>query len=99
MTQPRQGSINPQPAFLARTGIASPPVPNASGFERETELAQVFARSFSTDGGRWVWLSELESPNGIADLGAIRLADAKKCLERLALVPPRWTYALRCLPL
>ena len=99
MTQPRQGSINRKPASLAQTGIASPPAPHPSGFQCETELAHVFARSFSTDGGRWVWLSELESPNGIADLTAIRLADAKKCLERLALVPPRWTYALRCLPL
>jgi hypothetical protein len=99
MTQLRQDPTDRQPASLPQHPKARTTAPAASRFQRETQLAHVFEKSFSTERSRWAWLSELESPNGIADLAAIRVSDTRRCREQLALIPPKWAYALRCLPM
>jgi hypothetical protein len=94
MSQPRQSPPNQQPVTLA-----APKTPKSGRFADEAQLSRVFQKCFSSNGDQCVWLSELESPNGIADLAAIRLKNARSLPHALALIPPRWAYALRCLPL
>jgi len=93
MSQPRGLSFHRQ-----SVASAVPKTPKAARFADEAHLSRVFQNCFSGNAERCVWLTELESPNGIADLAAIRLKDARTLPHALSSVPPRWAYALRCLP-
>lgn len=68
-------------------------------FDSEQDLVTAIKVAFASEGSAsWVWLSELESPNGIADLVAVRLSAGRGASPSLGHIPPRWAYALKCLP-
>jgi hypothetical protein len=65
----------------------------------ELDLVASIKTAFSAAGSNdWIWISELDSPNGIADLVAVKLSDQRAESQRLSRIPPRWTHALKTLP-
>ena len=68
------------------------------GFKTEADLVEATQKTFCSNlGSTWKWLHELESPAGIADLVALKLAHEQSS-NSLSEISPRWAYALKCLP-
>jgi len=89
-----------RPKRLASASIAAKaftrlPLP---AFASEAELVAMIRGLFAEHSSeRWLWIAELVSPSGIADLAAVRLASGQRTGE-LHRVPARWLYALKSLP-
>lgn len=68
-------------------------------FATERELVEVIRDVFaSPESERWLWISELNSPSGIADLAVVKLAKGWEDSTGISRIAPRWAYALKCLP-
>lgn len=69
-------------------------------FTSETQLVDSIQSTFdSASSVQWTWMKELNSPSGIADLVAIELSKNWQQARSISLVPARWLYALKRLPM
>jgi hypothetical protein len=66
------------------------------GFTTEQDLVNAVRLTFLSS--QWVWLPELKSANGIADLVAVKTS-RDPYPSSLSAVPHRWVYPLKCLPI
>ena len=67
-------------------------------FATELDLVEAIQKAFKTGSSTtWAWLTELDSPSGIADLVAIKRRSLNGTTS-IATLPPRWAYILKCLP-
>jgi hypothetical protein len=67
-------------------------------FETEDHLVSVLENVYGSPEAGWVWIREFNTSNGIADLLGIGLATACTAGAALGRIPPKWAYALHCLP-
>jgi hypothetical protein len=68
-------------------------------FESEEQLVSLLEKVYGSNrSDRWVWMREFSTSSGIADLVGISLAPSTAGCASLGRIPPKWAYALRCLP-
>jgi hypothetical protein len=67
-------------------------------FETEAQLVSVLEEAYGSPGRGWVWIREFNTSSGIADLLGIGLTTAGTAGPALGRIPPKWAYALHCLP-
>lgn len=68
-------------------------------FESEAQLVALLENVYGSNGDRrWVWLREFNTSSGIADLVGAGLTQGGAGEVSLGRVPPKWAYALHCLP-
>lgn len=67
-------------------------------FETEAQLVGLLEKAYGSPAAGWVWIREFNTATGIADLLGIGLATASTGGAALSRIPPKWAYALHCLP-
>lgn len=67
-------------------------------FRNELDLVEELVNTFGDRSNKqWLWFREVESPNGVADLTAVRQAPVSPGSSRLSQIPSRWVYSLHAL--
>lgn len=71
---------------------------SANDFVSEQQLVSIFRKHFGSNGpNKWVWLSEFDFGNGVADLTAVKPVMGPST-EWLGKLPARWAYAAAAMP-